>query len=123
LFTPCNACPVEFPESSGTPLGIQQDEPISLGFIPRNHHCSEKNPSPSIPIPQLPPNFLNLIRTMCPPEVLLSPLSYELYANNSGAFLRLSCRITCGVNKEKQNMSQTKIRYVKELTNDRYGTN
>ena len=31
---PCNACPVEFPDSSGTPLGIQQGEPISLGSAP-----------------------------------------------------------------------------------------
>jgi len=89
LFTPCNACPVEFPESSGTPLGIQQDEPISLGFIPRNHHCSEKNPSPGITVAQLKPNLSYLIRNTCPPEVLLSHLSYERYANNGGVFLRL----------------------------------
>jgi len=53
-----------------------------------NQIRSKQYPSPSIPIPQLPPNFLNMIRTMCPPEVLLSPLSYELYDNNGGAFFR-----------------------------------
>jgi hypothetical protein len=62
---------------------------IPLGLAPWNQIRSKKCPFPSIPIPQLPPNFLNMIRTMCPPEVLLSPLSDELYANNGGAFLRL----------------------------------
>jgi hypothetical protein len=86
LLAPCNACPVEFPESSGTPLGIQQGGPISLGCTPRNQHCSENNPSPDVPVSQLQPHFLNLIPTTCPSEVLLSPLSYGLYANNGGAF-------------------------------------
>jgi len=36
-FTPCNACPVEFPDLSGTPLGIQQGGRISLGL-----YCSKK---------------------------------------------------------------------------------
>jgi hypothetical protein len=36
MFAPCNACPVEFPDSSGTPLGIQQSGPISLGPAPWN---------------------------------------------------------------------------------------
>jgi len=42
-FTPCNACPVEFPESSGTPLGIQQGGHISLGL----YHSSKRFPKSS----------------------------------------------------------------------------
>ena len=38
----CNACPVEFPDSSGTPLGNQQGGPISLGPAPWNDICSLK---------------------------------------------------------------------------------
>ena len=39
---PCNTCPVEFPDSPGTPLGIQQGWPIPLGPVPLNDICSLK---------------------------------------------------------------------------------
>ena len=41
---PCNACPVEFPDFSGTPLGIQQGEPISLGIYNPNMRFFKKAP-------------------------------------------------------------------------------
>jgi len=40
MLAPCNACPVEFPDSSGPPLGIQQGGPISLGPAPWNHYSA-----------------------------------------------------------------------------------
>jgi len=91
-------------------------------ITPWNEIRPEKYLSPDTPVVPLSQTPCNQTYASFPPEVLLLPFSYELYANNGGAFLCLSCRMTCGVNKEKQNMSQTKIRYVKELTNDRYGT-
>jgi len=57
---PCNACPVEFPDSSGTPLGIQQGEPISLGSAPWNQIRPKKYPSPGIPVVPLWQNFWNV---------------------------------------------------------------
>jgi hypothetical protein len=74
----------------------------------RNHDCSEKNLSLGFPIPQLRPNCLNMIRTICPPEVLLSPLSYELYANNGGVFLRLSFCMSRAV-MQKKNISYKRV--------------
>jgi len=75
---------------------------IPLGPAPWNQIRSKQYFSLCIPIPQLPPNFLNMIRTMCPPEVLLSPLSYELYAHNGGVFLCLFGGMTRGVKQENR---------------------
>ena len=65
---PCNACPacpvgrnyrtgVEFPDSSGTPLGIQQGVPISLGPTPWNlYHAHNRETNGYIEVESL--NFL-----------------------------------------------------------------
>ena len=60
MLAPCNACPGEFPDFSGPPLGIQQGGPISLGPAPWNQIHSKKYSYPCIPVLQLWHNFWNL---------------------------------------------------------------
>ena len=60
MFTPCNACPVEFTDSSGTPLGIQQRGPISLGPAPWNENNTKKHLFQCMPVVPLLQNSCNL---------------------------------------------------------------
>jgi hypothetical protein len=71
---PCNACPVEFPDSSGTPLGIPQGGPISLGSAPWNEIRPKKYLSPGIPFVPLWQNSCNL---SC--AIPLGPAPWNLY--------------------------------------------
>jgi hypothetical protein len=91
MLAPCNACLVEFPDLSGTPLGIQQGEPISLGLDPWNQIRPKKYPPPGIPVVPLRQNFWN-VRYAIPLGICNSNMRFSQklhYSIVSGAFLRL----------------------------------